>query len=180
MKDGSIPADNPFLNTDGALPTIYSYGHRNPQGLSIHPETCEVYDTEHGPMGGDELNHVKAGYNYGWPKITYGRNYDGATISEYTEMDGMEQPVIYWVPSIAVFDNDFYLGDMFPSWENDLLVSSLKYRELRRLTIDGDKVTGQETLVKGIGRMRSVKVAPDGSVYVLFNEPSLIVRFSRN
>ncbi|MGY8985753.1 MAG: PQQ-dependent sugar dehydrogenase [Sphingomonadales bacterium] len=179
-KDGSIPNDNPFLGTAGALPTIFSYGHRNPQGLSIHPETGEIWNTEHGPMGGDELNLVKLGNNYGWPKITYGRNYDGKSISDLTKMMGMEQPKTYWVPSIAVFDNDFYEGAMFPKWTNDLLVTSLKYRDLRRLKIEGDKITEQEVILKGLGRMRSVNISPDGAIYAVLNEPPLIIKLTRN
>ncbi len=177
-KDGSIPTDNPFLNVSGANPTIYSYGHRNPQGLTMNRITGQVWSTEHGPMGGDELNLVNMGKNYGWPEITYGRNYDGTAITDFTEKPGMEQPVIHWTPSIAVFSLDFYRGDLFSKWRNNILVSSLKYRELKRLTLDGDKVTSQETLVKGIGRMRSVKTSPDGAIYVLFNDPALILRFT--
>lgn len=177
-KDGSIPKDNPYLDQPGAIPSIFSYGHRNPQGMSLHPETKEIWVTEHGPMGGDELNHIRAGKNFGWPEITHGINYDGKIISEFTEKDGMEQPVHYWTPSIAVCDIDFYVGDMFPEWKNNLLVTSLKYRDLRRLVIEGDKVIHEEILLKGIGRMRSVTVGPDGAIYILVNDPSLILRLT--
>lgn len=179
-KDGSIPKDNPYVNQPEAIASIYSYGHRNPQGISLHPATKEIWSTEHGPMGGDELNHVRRGKNFGWPEITYGTNYDGNIISEFTEKDGMEQPVHHWTPSIAVCDIDFYAGDKFSEWKNNLLVTSLKYRDLRRLVIDGDKVVHEEILLKGVGRMRSVTVAPDGAIYVLANEPSLILRLTPN
>jgi len=177
-KDGSIPKDNPFVDASGAIPSIYSFGHRNPQGLALNSATKKIWSTEHGPMGGDELNLIQPGKNYGWPEITFGRDYDGTAISEFTEKPGMEQPIIHWTPSIAVFSLDFYTGSLFPKWRNNVLVSSLKYKELRRLVLDGDKVIHQETLVKGIGRMRSVKAGPDGAVYVLFNSPSLILRFT--
>ena len=177
-KDGSIPKDNPFLNQRGAIPSIFSFGHRNPQGLATHPVTKEVWSTEHGPMGGDELNHIRSAKNFGWPEITYGINYDGNIISAFTEKDGMEQPVHHWTPSIAVCDINFYAGDLFSGWKNNLLVTSLKYRDLRRLVIEGDKVVHEEVLLRGIGRMRSVTVGPDGAIYVLVNEPSLILRLT--
>ncbi len=177
-KEGTIPKDNPFVNQPDAIPSIYSYGHRNPQGLSVHPVTRAVWSTEHGPMGGDELNHVRAAKNFGWPEITYGINYDGNIISEFTEKPGMEQPVHHWTPSIAVCDIDFYVGDIFPKWNDNLLVTSLKYQDLRRLVIEGDKVIHEEILLKGVGRMRSVTVGPDGAIYVLVNKPSLILRLT--
>ena len=139
IDDGRVPEDNPFVKTPGAYPTIWSYGHRNPQGLAQHPATGELYDAEHGPRGGDELNLVLPGRNYGWPVITYGMNYDGTPMTNLTAKEGMEQPVTYWTPSIAVCAIDFYAGDRFPRWKNDLLVSSLAAEELRRLRIDGGK-----------------------------------------
>ena len=174
--DGRVPADNPFAKQPGAMPTIWSYGHRNPQGLAQHPVTGELFDAEHGPRGGDELNRVLPGRNYGWPVITYGMNYDGSPITDLTAKEGMEQPVVYWVPSIAVCAIDFYAGDRFPRWKNDLLVSSLAAEELRRLVLDGDKVTKQEVLFKGIGRVRDVVSGPDGLVYVAFNGPDRVAR----
>lgn len=177
-KDGSIPKYNPYLDQPDAIPSIFSYGHRNPQGMALHPVTKEVWATEHGPMGGDELNHVQRGKNYGWPEITYGINYDGKIISEFTEKPGLEQPVKHWTPSIAVCDIDFYSGGLFSAWENNLLVTSLKYRDLRRLVIEDGKVVHEEVLLKGVGRMRSVTVAPDGAIYILANEPSLILRLT--
>ncbi len=174
--DGRVPEDNPFVKTAGALATIWSYGHRNPQGLARHPVTGELYDAEHGPRGGDELNLVLPGRNYGWPVITYGMNYDGTPITDLTAKEGMEQPVLYWTPSIAVCAIDFYVGDRFPAWKNDLLVSSLAGQDLRRLRIQGGRVTKQEVLFKGIGRIRDVVVGPDGLVYVAFNNPGRVAR----
>ena len=158
------------------MPTIWSYGHRNPQGLARHPATGELYDAEHGPRGGDELNLVLPGRNYGWPVITHGMNYDGSPITSLTAKEGMEQPVVHWTPSIAVCAIDFYVGDRFPGWRNDLLVSSLAAQELRRLVLAGGKVTKQEVLFKGIGRVRDVVVGPDGLVYVAFNDPDRVAR----
>jgi aldose sugar dehydrogenase len=173
--DGRVPADNPFAKREGALPTIWSYGHRNPQGLALHPATGDLYDAEHGPRGGDELNLVLPGRNYGWPVITYGMNYDGSPITHLTEKEGMEQPVVHWTPSIAVCAIDFYAGDRFPRWRNDLLVSSLAAEELRRLVIEDGRVTRQEVLFKGIGRVRDVVAGPDGLVYVAL-EPDRVAR----
>lgn len=177
-KDGTIPGDNPFVSDSSAIPSIYSFGHRNPQGLALDPVTNTVWSTEHGPWGGDELNRILPGENYGWPVITYGHDYDGTAISEFTAQPGMQQPAWYWTPSIAVFNLDIYSGKLFPKWQNNVLVSSLKYRDLRRMVRDGDQIIHEEVLLKGIGRMRSVKVAPDGAVYVLLNAPSLILRLT--
>ena len=174
--DGRVPADNPFAKQAGAMPTIWSYGHRNPQGLAQHPVTGDLYDAEHGPRGGDELNRVLPGRNYGWPVITYGMDYDGSPITDLTTKAGMEQPVVYWVPSIAVCAIDFYTGDRFPRWRNDLLVSSLAAEELRRVVLDSGKSTKQEVLFKGIGRVRDVVSGPDGLVYVAFNGPDRVAR----
>ena len=177
-KDGTIPKDNPFRDQEGAFSSIFSYGHRNPQGLSVHPTTKEIWSTEHGPMGGDELNHIRRGKNFGWPEITHGLNYDGNIISEFSEKPGMEQPVYHWTPSIAVCDIDFYRGKLFAKWKDNLLVSSLKYRDLRRLVIEDGKVVHEEILLKSVGRMRSVTVGPDGAIYVLSNNPALILRLT--
>jgi glucose/arabinose dehydrogenase len=174
--DGRVPEDNPFVKVAGALPTIWSYGHRNPQGLARHPATGELYDAEHGPRGGDELNLVLPGRNYGWPVITYGMNYDGTPITALTAKEGLEQPVTHWTPSIAVCAIDFYQGTRFPRWKHDLLVSSLAGQDLRRLRLEGGMVTKQEVLFKGAGRLRDVVVGPDGLVYVAFNVPDRIVR----
>ncbi len=177
-RDGTIPDDNPFVGQDGVMSSIFSYGNRNPQGMATHPATGEIWAAEHGPKGGDELNHIRAGRNYGWPVITFGVNYIGTTISEYTEKPGMEQPVIHWTPSIAVADIDFYNGKMFPEWQNNLLVTSLKYRDFRRLVIEGDKVIHQEILLKDMGRVRSITVSPAGALYLLMVDPSLILRLT--
>jgi len=177
-RDGRIPDNNPFVDTKKAITSIYSYGHRNPQGMAVHPDTKKIWTTEHGPMGGDELNVLSEGKNYGWPEITYGLNYDGSVISKYTEKPNMEQPVHHWTPSIAVSDIDFYAGALFPKWKNNLLVTSLKYTDLRRLVLEGSKLVHEEVLLKGVGRLRSVSVAPDGAVYILANDPSLILKLT--
>jgi glucose/arabinose dehydrogenase len=173
--DGRIPEDNPFVDRENAIPSIWSYGHRNPQGLARHPLTGELYDAEHGPRGGDELNLVLKGRNYGWPVITYGMNYDGTPITRLTAKEGMEQPVVHWTPSLAVCAIDFYVGDRFPGWRHDLFVSSLAAEELLRLELADGKVAHQEVLFKGIGRVRDVVVGPDGYVYVSL-EPGRVAR----
>jgi glucose/arabinose dehydrogenase len=174
--DGRVPQDNPFVNTPNAIPGIWSYGHRNPQGLTIDPRDGSLYATEHGPRGGDELNLIQPGKNYGWPVITYGMNYDGTPMVGITAKEGMEQPVTYWVPSIATCGLDFYTGDKFPKWKNDLLVGALAQQEVRRLRIDGKKVVSQEIILKNVGRVRDVTTGPDGLIYVLLNGPDRVVR----
>jgi glucose/arabinose dehydrogenase len=175
-EDGSVPKDNPFVAKAGALPTIWSYGNRNPQGLARHPTTGALWEVEHGPRGGDELNVILPGRNYGWPVITYGMNYDGSPMTDKTAQAGMEQPVTYWVPSIAVCAIDFYSGSQFPKWKNQLFLSSLAQQELRRLVITGGKVTKQEVLFSNVGRLRDVVAAPDGYIYIAFNQPDRIAR----
>jgi glucose/arabinose dehydrogenase len=166
--DGSVPAGNPFVGRAGAGPEIYSYGHRNPQGLAVHPETGRVWVEEHGPRGGDEVNLVAAGVNYGWPVITYGRAYSGGAIGEGSAKEGMAQPVHYWVPSISPSGMAFYQGDAFPQWQGDLLVGALSGELLARLELDGEQVAGEERLLDGVlGRIRDVRVGPDGYVYLL-------------
>ncbi len=167
--DGRIPSDNPFFNEPGAYKTIWSYGHRNPQGLDLHPVTGELWETEHGPRGGDELNVIKPGVNYGWPVITYGMNYDGSPMTDKTHMEGMEQPVHYWLPSIATAGIDFYEGDAFPGWEHNLLATGMSAEELQRIVIEDGKVTRIETLLKNQGRVRDVASGPDGLIYVALN-----------
>jgi glucose/arabinose dehydrogenase len=173
--DGRIPEDNPFVDRKDAIPSIWSYGHRNPQGLARHPLTGELYDAEHGPRGGDELNLVQQGRNYGWPVITYGMNYDGTPITSLTAKEGLEQPVTHWTPSLAVCAIDFYVGDRFPGWRHDLFLSSLAAEELLRLEIEDGEVVHQEVLFKGIGRVRDVVSGPDGYLYVSL-EPGRIAR----
>jgi aldose sugar dehydrogenase len=176
--DGSVPADNPYADTPGALPTLYTLGNRNIQGMSVHPETGRVWSTEHGPMGGDELNLIAPGVNYGWPVITYGRNYNGTVITEKTAAPGMAQPNLVWRPSIAVCGLAFHQGELFPKWNNKLLVGALRYEEVSLLTIVDDRVIHQETIIKNQGRVRDVKVGPDGAVYVVLNDPGTILRLT--
>jgi len=164
--DGRIPEDNPFVGKEGAKTAIYSYGHRNPQGLVIHPESGEIWDHEHGPKGGDEINIVEKGANYGWPVITYGINYSGTPITDKTEMDGMKQPIHYWVPSIAPSGMAFVTSDKYKGWKGSLLVGSLVFQYLERLTLDGTKVTNREKLLEDMGRVRDVRQGPDGFIYV--------------
>ena len=175
-KDGSIPEDNPFVNEDGAVKSLFSLGNRNIQGMAIHPETGELWVTEHGPMGGDELNLIESGKNYGWETITYGRNYNGTTITEETHRPGMEQPNLYWRPSIAVCGLDFYRGDLFGKWKNKLLVGALKYEEVRLLQVEGDNVVHQEVIVKNQGRVRDVSTGPEGAIYVVLNKPGTVIK----
>ncbi len=172
LDDGSIPKDNPFVDTPGAMPTIYSYGHRNPQGTCMHPETGIIWETEHGPKGGDELNIIRPGKNYGWPVISYGINYDGTILTNLTEKEGMEQPVTYWVPSIAPCGMTFVKGDRYKSWKNNILIGSLRFNYLERVVLDGSKVTHQEKLLEGIGRVRNVEMSPDGFIYVAIEKPA--------
>jgi len=170
--DGSIPADNPLVGRTDARPEIYSYGHRNIQGASLHPESGRLWTHEHGPQGGDEINLPEAGMNYGWPVITYGVNYGiGTRIGEGTEKPGMAQPLYYWDPSIAPSGMAFYQGDAFPAWQGDLFVGSLKFRLLVRLRIQNGKVVHEERMLKGeLGRIRDVRLGPDGLLYLLTDE----------
>ncbi len=174
--DGSIPVDNPFVKAAPAFSSIYSYGHRNPQGLSIHPETREIWEHEHGPKGGDELNIPQKGLNYGWPVISYGINYSGTKFTEITTKEGMEQPVIHWTPSIAPCGMDFVEGDRYPAWKNNTLVGSLKFEYLERVVIENDKVVHQEKLFEGIARVRNVMMGLDGYVYLATESPGVIYR----
>ncbi len=166
-SDGTAPRDNPFPNRGALAAKVWSYGHRNPQGLAIDPETGIVWLHEHGPRGGDEVNIVEPGLNYGWPAITYGIDYSGAMISPYKALDGMEQPLKYWVPSIAPSGLAVYRGDAFPQWQGDLFVGGLKSRDVRRLTVDGNTITDEETLFAIGERVRDVRVGPDGLIYLL-------------
>jgi glucose/arabinose dehydrogenase len=174
--DGRIPEDNPFANNPDAFPTSWTYGNRNAQGLDANPVTGEIWETEHGPRGGDEVNLIRPGINYGWPEITYGMNYGGTPITDKTEAPGMEQPKHYWTPSIAVCGIDFYEGDRFPKWRNTLFVSGLASEELRRLVIRDQQVVSDELILKGIGRIRDVASGPDGALYLVLNRPGTIVR----
>lgn len=177
-KDGSIPDNNPFLYDEEAMKSLYSLGNRNIQGMAIHPETGQLWATEHGPMGGDELNLIESGNNYGWETITYGRNYNGSIITELTHMPGMEQPNLYWKPSIAVCGLDFYRGDLFKKWKNRLLVGALKYEEVRLLQIEKNRIIHEQVILKGAGRVRDVSTGPDGAIYVVLNKPGKVIRLT--
>jgi glucose/arabinose dehydrogenase len=183
---GGVPADNPFAGREDALPEIYAYGNRNAQGMALQPESNLVWQHEHGPRGGDEVNIIKAGRNYGWPAITYGREYSGGEVSPLTNAPGMDQPVIYWIPSIAPSGMSFYTGESgagrkdpgsggrdaaFSGWKGNLFVGALAGQHLRRLVVDGQKVVHQEVLLKGqIGRIRDVREGPDGYLYILTDD----------
>lgn len=168
--DGRVPADNPFVDRDGALPEIWSYGHRNPQGLDRDPSTGLLWESEHGPRGGDEINLIEKGSNYGWPVITFGMNYNGTPMTDQTHRERMEQPKLFWVPSIAVAGIDFYEGDAFPDWTGRLLVGGMASQELHLLVIEDGKVTADDIILKGRGRVRDVASGPDGHIYLLLND----------
>ena len=179
--DGAVPADNPFVNTPGALPEIWSYGHRNMQGIAIHPVTNEVWTIEHGPQGGDELNLDVAGKNYGWPVVGFGVNYrSGTAIHPGTTREGLEPPVNVWVPSIAVQNLVIYTGDKFPEWKGSFFVGGLAGERLVRLTLDGKTVKNVENMVQDQGRIRGLRQGPDGFLYLAFEDaaggPSKLVR----
>lgn len=166
FDDGRIPQDNPFVGVANAKTGIYSFGHRNPQGMLKNYNTGQIWVHEHGPMGGDEINIIQKGKNYGWPVVTYGIDYDGTTISDKTSAPGIVDPIHYWLPSIAPSGMTFVTSAVYPEWKGNLLVGSLKFQYLERLTLEGEKVTGRENLAVGIGRLRNVRQAPDGFLYV--------------
>jgi glucose/arabinose dehydrogenase len=183
--DGRVPADNPFVGQAGVLPEIYTSGHRNAQGMAVHPETGDVWQNEHGPQGGDELNIIRPGLNYGWPVVGFGVNYStGRAIHEGTLHEGMEPPRHVWVPSIGVSGLLFYTADRFAGWKGDMIVAGLSGQRLVRLRLHGQRVEGQETLLRGMGRLRDVQQGPDGLVYVAVDgnargfdgEPTAILR----
>lgn len=169
-SDGSVPKDNPFAGRKDAQPEIWSYGHRNIQAAALDPRTGKFWEIEHGPMGGDELNQPQPGKNYGWPVITYGREYSGAHIGPPAK-EGMEQPVYYWDPVIAASGMIFYTGDKFPDWKNNILVGSLQPGGFVRLVLENDKVTFEERYLREAGRVREVEQGPDGFIYLLIDEP---------
>jgi len=170
-EDGSVPADNPFAGQESARAEIWSYGHRNAQGLVVDPESGNVWITEHGPQGGDELNLITPGANYGWPVIGYGVNYrTGSAIHGGTHRDGMEQPRKVWVPSIGVSGLALYRGDAFPNWRGHLLAGGLSGQRITLLELNGTEVVGEETLVRGIGRVRDVRIGPEGHVYIALDD----------
>ena len=184
-EDGRVPEDNPFVGQEGVHPEIWTYGHRNAQGLAIHPETGDVWLNEHGPQGGDELNLIRPGLNYGWPIVGFGVNYrTGIAIHSATLQDGMEPPVHIWVPSIGVTGMLFYTGTAFPDWQGDMIVASLRGEQLALLTLNEQQVARQETLINGIGRIRDVRQGPNGIIYLAMDgdargfdgDPTPIVR----
>ena len=166
--DGSVPKDNPFVGRAGARPEIWSYGHRNAQAAAIHPQSGKLWMHEHGARGGDEINIPQAGRNYGWPVISFGVNYDGSPVGTgKSAMPGMEQPIKHWTPSIAPSGMAFYTGDLFPGWKGNLLVGALKDQMLVRLSLDGEKVIGEERLLQNLReRIRDVRMGPDGAIYL--------------
>ncbi|MGB2190811.1 MAG: PQQ-dependent sugar dehydrogenase, partial [Flavobacteriales bacterium] len=174
--DGSIPDDNPFVNQPDAVPSIWSWGHRNPQGMFCHPETGTIWTHEHGPKGGDEINIPEPGNNYGWPKITFGRNYIGTIITKDTAMVGMEQPLYYWLPSIGACGMDVVYGDSWPaSWQNNLLVGSLSFEYLERLQLKDNRVVDRERLLEGAGRVRDIARNSKGEVFVAIEGAGTVV-----
>jgi len=174
--DGRIPTDNPFADQQDVVRSIWSYGHRNPQGLALHPETGELWENEHGPRGGDEINRIEPGLNYGWPVISYGINYTGTKFTELTAQEGMEQPLHYWVPAIGVCGMTIVGGDRYPSWKGDVLSGSLAFEYLHRTQMEGEQVVGQEKLLPNIGRVRCITQGPDGYLYLSKEDPGYLLR----
>lgn len=172
FADGRTPPDNPFAQKSGACATIWTYGHRNPQGLARNPVDGTLWETEHGPRGGDELNFLRAGRNYGWPVVTYGMNYDGTPISDHTEQAGMEPPIAFWTPSIAVSEMEFYTGDRFPAWKHNLFIGSLAQQKFLRYVVDGNRIVHREEVFKNYGRVRDIKTGPDGLIYLALEIPA--------
>lgn len=174
--DGSIPQDNPVLPGNSGPTSIYTYGHRNPQGLALHPETGEIWETEHGPRGGDEVNIIISGANYGWPAYSIGVNYDGTAISLTHIAPGIEAPVHTWTPSIATCGITFITSNKFKSWKGNLLVSGLVSQKLIRCVVDGDNIVEEDIILNNSGRVRNVIQAPDGSIYVSVEDPGRIIQ----
>ncbi len=164
--DGSIPKDNPFVGQVGVKEAIYTFGNRNPQGMAKHPETGEIWAHEHGPQGGDEINIIKKGANYGWAIVTYGINYDGTTITTETQKPGIESPIYYWLPSIAPCGMAFVTSDKYPDWKGHLLVGSLKFKYLELVKLKGNEVIERQKIAVDIGRLRNVAQGPDGYIYI--------------
>jgi glucose/arabinose dehydrogenase len=175
--DGSVPKDNPFLEITDAYPSIFSFGNRNPQGLVYYGGV--LWETEHGPKGGDELNIIKPGANYGWPVISYGRNYNGTELTPYTHREGMEQPISQWTPSIAASGLNVYSGTEFPAWNGYLLAGSLKFEELRLIETKGGVHKDERVLLKDQGRIRDITIGSDGAIYVVVNTPGKVLRLTR-
>ncbi len=167
--DGTIPDDNPFVGADGH-DANWTWGNRNPQGMAMDPETGEIWQHEHGPRGGDEINVVRKGANYGWPEVTYGREYSGVTITDVRERDDIQSPLKQWTPSIAPSGLAIYDGDAFPHWRGDLFVGALSHQHLQRVRFDGRREVESERLLEDIGRVRDVRVGQDGLIYLLIDE----------
>ena len=163
--DGTIPNDNPFFNNLNAKKAIYSYGHRNPQGMFKHPDTGKIWTNEHGPRGGDEINIIEKGKNYGWPKITYGINYSGTTITKNKSLPDMEQPLYYWLPSIAPSSFEYISSDIYPGWKGSLLAGALVFKYIERIELKNDKVIFRSKIAEDLGRPRDIKQGPDGYIY---------------
>ncbi|MEO0897287.1 MAG: PQQ-dependent sugar dehydrogenase [Bacteroidota bacterium] len=174
--DGSIPSDNPFIGQENVVPSIWSYGHRNPQGLAYNPETNTLWENEHGPRGGDEINMIRPGLNFGWPIISYGINYNGTTFTTLTAKDGMEQPESHWTPSIGVCGMAVITSDKYPGWKGDLMSGSLRFNYVSRSVVKDNKVVKEEIILKNIGRVRSVVMGRDGYMYVGVENPGAIYR----
>ncbi|MEX1011016.1 MAG: PQQ-dependent sugar dehydrogenase [Balneolaceae bacterium] len=174
--DGRVPEDNPFVDDPDAKPEIFAYGLRNIQGMTIHPGTGEIWSAMHGARGGDEINIIRSGLNYGWPSITHGVNYDGSPITPDTARAGMEQPFLHWTPSIAPNGIDFVWGDRYEGWRGDLMVATLRPQYLHRVNLDGNRLVDQEELLQGFGRMRDVEMAPDGFLYVTVESGGRLIR----
>jgi glucose/arabinose dehydrogenase len=176
--DGTVPDDNPFIGQAGVRPEIFTYGNRNPQGLAIDPNTGAIFENEHGPRGGDEINLLQAGRNYGWPVITYGINYDGTIITNEKARPGMEQPLVYWVPSIGPSGMAVYTGDRFPRWKGNLFVGAMAGTHLRRVVLDGTRVVHEERILHALHvRIRDVRQGPDGLLYLLTDdEPGSVLK----
>ena len=172
--DGSIPKDNPFVGKSEAKKAIFSYGHRNPQGMAINPINGNIWVHEHGPRGGDEINEIKKAMNYGWPVITYGINYSGSSITDITKKEGMQQPIYYWVPSIAPSGMDFVTSKRYPDWKNDILAGSLKFQYLELLELENNKVVGRKKILEDIGRVRNVRQGPDGYIYIAVENKGIL------
>ena len=178
FPDGSIPPDNPFVGHPNAIEQIFAIGNRNLQGIDQHPETGAIWATEHGPMGGDELNIIEGGKNYGWPVISHGINYDGSKVAAQTHKEGMEQPVKFWKPSPALCPLEFYTGDLFPKWKNNALVGALAFEEVKRLRLGKTRVMSEEMFFKNHGRVRDIKTGPEGAIYMVLNNPHAVVRLT--
>lgn len=174
MDDGSVPPDNPFVRQPGALGIVWSYGHRNPEGLAYHPVTGKLWETEHGPRGGDEVNIIYPGHNYGWPVVSFGimdNGQPGAGLTtEMTSKDGMDSPVTHWEPSPGISPIMFYTGDKFPQWKNQLFVGAMVHEQLKRLVLDGEKFIREEIVFHGLGRVRDIVTGPDGYIYLALQD----------